>query len=115
MLTVYGIRECDTCRRAWRWLNEQGIAYRFVDVRRDGLDAHRVADWAAQLGTDALVNRRGRTWRRLPETDRARAGAGLHSLLAEQPALIKRPVIECADGTVLGGWSDTVRAVLAGA
>ena len=114
MVTVYGIRNCGTCRKAWRWLDEQGIAYRFVDLRRDGLEAARVADWAARVGTDALVNRRGQTWRRLSDADRARDEAGLRALLCEQPALVKRPVIECADGTVRVGWNETVRGALGG-
>ena len=112
MVIVYGLRNCDTCRKARRWLEQQGIDYRFVDLRRDGIDGERIGGWAERLGVDALINRRGRTWRELAEAERERDAAGLCDLAAGQPALIKRPVIEHAGGAVSVGWDEAVRTTL---
>lgn len=111
-VTLYGIRNCDTCRRAWKWLEEHGIDYRFHDLRRDGIDAGRIAAWCSQLDTDTLINRRGQTWRRLTPEDRERDEAGLQALLVDEPTLIKRPVIETPADGVYVGWNETVQRVL---
>lgn len=111
-VTLYGIRNCDTCRRAWKWLEEQGIDYRFHDLRRDGIDAGRIETWCDHLDTDTLINRRGQTWRRLSPEDRERDETGLRALLGDEPTLIKRPVIETPDGGVYVGWNETVQRVL---
>lgn len=95
MTTLYGISNCDTVKRARRTLDDHGIAYRFHDFRKDGLDAERVAAWLVQIGPDTLINRRGTTWRALPEADKAlTAPDALVGLLCAQPALIKRPLFE---------------------
>ena len=93
--TLYGISNCDTMRKARGWLDRQGIDYRFHDYRKDGLDAALLADLADELGWENLLNRRGTTWRRLPES--VRDGIDERSALAamlDNPALIKRPVLE---------------------
>ena len=113
-ITLYGLRNCDTCRRAWKWLEERDLDYRFHDLRRDGIEADRVQAWCARLGTDALVNRGGQTWRRLDPADRERGEVGLRQLLVEEPALIKRPVVELPDGDLVVGWNDSVRARISG-
>ena len=98
MPTLYGIRNCDTVRKARRWLDDHGVAYTWHDVRADGLDAKTLEQWLAAVGDDVLVNRRGRTWRTLPETTRNNLdAASLRSLLLEQPTLIKRPVLDDDD------------------
>jgi len=115
MMTLYGIRNCDTCRRAMRRLDDEGIEWRFHDLRRDGLDRERVDRWAAILGTDAMVNRRGQTWRRLdPQARETLSDDALRDLLVREPTLVKRPVIELADGSVHVGWTDAVRDALQG-
>jgi len=103
MPTLYGIPNCDTVRKARRWLDEHGVAYAWHDLRADGLDAARVARWLAAVGDATLVNRRGRTWRALPEN--AREGldtTALHALLVREPTLIKRPVVEDGDDVLVG-------------
>ena len=89
MLTLYGIRNCDTCREARRWLDERGIAYRFHDLRADGIDRPTIEAWAGRVGTAALVNRRGRTWKQLDGAWREQADdSTLHRLAAEEPTLL---------------------------
>lgn len=103
MVTVYGIKNCDTVKRARKALDAAGIAYRFHDFRADGLDAAKAQEWLDRLGHDAVLNRRGTSWRQLAETDRKRAeGDSAAALLARQPTLIKRPVFEYGDDTIVG-------------
>ncbi len=114
MIELYGIGQCDTCRKAWKWLDEQGLAYRFHDVRRDGIDRPTVDAWADAIGTDALINRRGQTWRKLDPSEREGLDdAGLRALLAREPTLVKRPVVVTPNGDIHVGWHDTVRQALA--
>lgn len=94
MLTVYGIRQCDTCRKAVKWLESRGTPHRFHDLRADGLDRARVAAWLASSFADVLVNRRSATWRALDDTQKAAEGDALVALLLAHPTLIKRPVFE---------------------
>lgn len=113
MITLYGIRNCDTCRKARKWLDGAGIAHRFHDFRADGLTPETVAGWIAELGGDVLVNRRGTTWRKLTESERGRAtGDGAAALIAANPTLIKRPVFDLGDRRMVG-FSDRTRAALA--
>lgn len=92
MLTVYGIRQCDTVRKALKWLNQKGIEHRFHDFRTDGLPADLLQTWLDSDFSDKLVNRRSTTWRQLSETQRRSEGDSLLSLLLKFPTLIKRPV-----------------------
>jgi Spx/MgsR family transcriptional regulator len=94
MTTLYGIKNCDTVRKARRWLDDKGVEYRFHDLRRDGLDRKTLLAWERQLGWERLLNRRGTTWRKLPQQardgiDRARA----LEIMLEYPAIIKRPLL----------------------
>lgn len=99
MLTLYGIKNCDTVKKARAWLDRNGIEYRFHDFRNDGLNAKLLQRWSDQLGWEALLNRRGTTWRQLPETTRAIIdGKRAQALMLEHPTLIKRPVLD--DGKV---------------
>ena len=91
---VYGIHACDTCRKAQRWLHQQGIPFRFHDLREKGLSSGRVEQWLSAVGPERLVNRRSTTWRGLDDVDRARALEFPGELLREAPTLIKRPVFE---------------------
>jgi Spx/MgsR family transcriptional regulator len=100
MLTVYGIKQCDTCRKALKWLEAEGIEHHFVDLRADGLDAERLAGWLASPLAEKVVNRRSTTWRQLDDRQRAVSGTALLRLLVQHPTLIKRPVIE-QDGQLL--------------
>ncbi len=95
MITLYGIKNCDTVKKARAWLAQEGIDYVFHDFRSDGLSEKQVRQWCKELGWETLLNRRGTTWRKLPESlrdgmDAERAIA----LMLEQPAIIKRPLLD---------------------
>ncbi|HFP9425137.1 putative reductase [Raoultella ornithinolytica] len=108
MLTMYGIKNCDTIKKARRWLEANHIAYQFHDYRADGLDHELLNTFIAELGWEALLNTRGTTWRKLDETVRAginNADAAA-ALMLEMPAIIKRPLL-CAPGQpMLLGFSE---------
>jgi len=113
MTVLYGIRQCDTCRKAIQWLDQRGIEYRFHDLRTDGLDAHLIEDWLTQLPLSTLVNRRSTTWRALDKATQDRLGTGdWRELLPAHPTLIKRPLLSHA-GKVSVGLSDIQTAALA--
>ena len=95
MITLYGIPNCDTVKKARRWLDERGVAYVFHDYKKQGLDETRLRAWVDELGWETLLNRRGTTWRKLPESVREgldREGA-IRAML-ENPSLIRRPVLD---------------------
>jgi len=95
MTTLYGIKNCDTVRKARRWLKEQDIDYHFHDLRDDGLDGKLLDSWLTQLDRALLLNRRGTTWRNLPATVRDSLDDGsARQLMLEHPALVKRPVLD---------------------
>lgn len=112
-MTVYGIANCDTVKRARTALDAAGIAYAFHDFRKDGLDEARVKRWADAVGLDTLVNRRGTTWRQLPANTQESIETGDLTPLVEQPTLIKRPVIETDDGIIVGFAKKDADAILA--
>ncbi|MDO2951073.1 ArsC family reductase [Aeromonas simiae] len=108
-VVLYGIspKNCDTIKKARKWLEEAGIAYRFHDVRSDGLDAEQLERWLDALGWEALLNTRGTTFRALPDAqkqdlDKERAKA----LMLAQPAMIKRPLLELEGHYHLGFKAD---------
>jgi len=106
MVTVFGIRNCDTIKKARRWLDGNGVEYRFHDLRTDGLTRAQLKSWEQVLGWKNLLNRRGTTWRRLPESVRESIDRGLAvKLMLEQPAMIKRPLLDL-DGTLHLGFSE---------
>jgi len=114
MITVYGLKNCDTCRKARKWLTAQGLEHRFHDVRADGLDATTVKAWTATLGWEKLLNRRGTTWRGLGDADKQDLDQEKAvALMTAQPALIKRPVFDVA-GTYALGFDDQVQTMLNG-
>jgi Spx/MgsR family transcriptional regulator len=100
---LYGIGNCDTVRKARRWLDMHNVDYRFHDVRKDGLDRKTLRGWIAELGWESLLNRRGTTWRTLPEAMRDGINAqAAEKIMLEHPASIKRPVLAHAGGLFLG-------------
>lgn len=112
MLRMYGLKNCDTCRNARKWMDAEGIAHEFLDVRADGITETDVARWANAVGVEVLLNRRGTTWRGLSDADKAKGeGTDAVALMAAHPALIKRPVFE-EDGKIFVGFTDAVKAKL---
>ncbi len=111
-MRFYGLKNCDTCKKAQKALTDAGKDFEVVDVRADGVPADLLATWLAEVGSDALINRRSTTWRGLSEAEKAAAeGDGAVALLGEHPTLMKRPVI-VAGGAVHVGWSKDVQAAL---
>ena len=112
--TVYGIRSCDTMRRARRWLDERDVEHAFHDYKTQGLDAARLERWAARVGWDQLLNRRGTTWRRLDPAERDGIDAAKAiGLMAAHPSLVRRPVVERGDEVIVG-FDDTLWTKLFG-
>ena len=112
MLTVFGLKNCDTCRNALKWLTQEGIEHVFHDLRKDGLTEGDLDNWIAALGWETLLNRRGTTWRKLDDATKASVDdASAQALMLEQPAMIKRPVF-VVDGSVLCGFKDAEKAAL---
>ena len=105
MIRLYGIPNCDTVRKARRWLADRSVAFEFHDLRNDGLSPELLLAWVAEMGWEALLNRRGATWRKLPEDVRNDLDEeSAVQLMLENPVIIKRPVVE-ADGKLLVGFS----------
>ena len=103
MTTLYGIANCDTVRKARQWLATQGVAYVFHDFRKDGLSSKQVKAWAQVVGWETLLNRRGQTWRKLADKDKADlTEAKAIKLMAAEPTLIKRPVLEINNQVHIG-------------
>lgn len=102
-VTVFGIRNCDTMKKAFAWLDANGVAYDFVDYKKAGVTAAHLSDWAQRAGWQTLLNRQGLTWKKLPEEQRADIDeARALALMAAQPTLIKRPVLDGGDTLLVG-------------
>ncbi len=116
MITLYGLKNCDTCRKAMKWLAAKGIEHRLHDVRADGVTSDQISAWTSALGWEAVLNRRSTTWRQIPEADRAGLDeARAVALMAAHPTLIKRPVIDTGTKTLVGFTKDTEAALSGGA
>jgi arsenate reductase len=103
-VTLYGIRNCDTMKKAWTWLDRKGVAYAFHDYKKAGLDRATLEGWAARVGWERLLNRAGTTFKKLPDADRQGVDeARAIALMLAQPSMIRRPVLE-ADGVLLVGF-----------
>ena len=94
MTTIYGIKNCDTMKKARRWLDEHNVAYEFHDYKKDGIDEKILKLWSKKVGWETLLNRRGTTWRKLPDKvkDNIEEKSAIKIML-EQPSIIKRPVL----------------------
>jgi Spx/MgsR family transcriptional regulator len=101
--TIYGIRNCDTMKKARAWLDGHGVDYTFHDYKAEGIDAAHLRRWAAEAGWETVLNRAGTTFRKLPEAQKT----GLDerkaiALMLEQPSMIKRPVLEVGGRLLVG-------------
>lgn len=105
MITLYGIKNCDTVKKARTWLEQHDVKYRFHDLRSDGLDEPTLQGWIKAVGWETLLNTRSTTWRQLPDASKRVASASQAlPLLIAHPTLIKRPVLQHGK-TVLVGFS----------
>lgn len=115
LITLYGLKNCDTCRKALKWLAAKGIDHRFHDIRADGIEGQRIEAWVNALGLDSVLNRRSTTWRQIPEAERADLDTvRAVTLMTTHPTLIKRPVIETGSATLVGFTKDTEAALSGG-
>jgi len=102
-VTIYGIKNCDTMKKARAWLDQHGVAYRFHDYKTEGVTRDRLDQWLAQVGWETLLNRSGTTFRKLPEAEREGLDqAKAIALMLAQPSMIKRPVVETGGGLLVG-------------
>lgn len=109
-IRIYGIRNCDTMKKAFAWLDAQGVEYTFHDYKKAGVPVARLQAWAAKLGWEALCNTRGPTWRKIPERERENLNAARAlKLLEAWPSAIKRPVLE-SGAQVLAGFDPAAYA-----
>ena len=109
-ITIYGIKNCDTMKKARAWLDTHRVAYQFHDYKSEGIDKKRLESWAKSVGWETLLNRAGTTFRKLPEQDKqGLTAAKAIALMLEQPSMIKRPVLE-HDGKLLVGFKPDLYA-----
>lgn len=103
MLTLYGLKNCDSCRKAAAWLKAHQREFVFHDLRIDGLESARLLKWDAQIGWESLLNRKSTTWRGLAESDKTDLGrVKALDLMLTHPALIKRPLLEVGEELWVG-------------
>lgn len=105
MVTIYGIKNCDTMKKARAWLDKAGVAYKFHDYKTAGIERSLLETWAKKVGWEVLLNRAGTTFRKLPEKDKQVSDAKKAiALMLSQPSMIKRPVLELSGGKLLVGF-----------
>ena len=107
-VTIYGIKNCDTMKKARAWLDSHGVAYHFHDYKTEGIAKDRLTRWGDDMGWETLLNRAGTTFRKLPDSDKE----GLNekkaiALMLAQPAMIKRPVLDLG-GKLLAGFKPEI-------
>ena len=102
-ITLYGIKNCDTMKKARTWLDDKGVAYRFHDYKAEGIDKASLERWVKELGWEKVLNRAGTTFKGLPDADKADLDARKAvALMLKQPSMIKRPVLDRTGALTLG-------------
>lgn len=114
MTIIYGIKNCDTMKKARVWLDAAGVAYQFHDYKTAGVDPARLRDWVARAGWERVLNRAGTTFRQLPDADKQGIDADKAiTLMLANPSMIKRPVLESGDALLIGFKPDDYRTQFA--
>ena len=114
MITMYGIPNCDTVKKARVWLEQHGVDYAFHDYKKAGADRAKLEQWADEHGWETVLNRAGTTFRKLPDADKANLDRDKAvALMLAQPSMIKRPVLDLGDRRLVGFKSDAYAAALA--
>jgi arsenate reductase (glutaredoxin) len=104
-ITIYGIKNCDTMKKARAWLETHGVAYNFHDYKTAGIERERLERWEKKVGWETLLNRSGMTYRKLPEKAKSNVDAKKAiALMLAQPSMIKRPVLDLGGGKLLVGF-----------
>ena len=102
-ITIYGIRNCDTMKKAFNWLDGHAVAYEFHDYKKEGIDRAKLEAWCQALGWETVLNRAGTTFRKLPDSEKDGLGeAKAIALMLGQPSMIKRPVLEAGGKLIVG-------------
>jgi len=100
---LYGIKNCDTMKKATEWLESQGIAFEFIDYKKNGVVERQLADWNQRAGWERLLNKRGLMWKRLSEAERSDIDeTKALALMIDYPTLIKRPVLDTGKSLIVG-------------
>ncbi|MCH7351193.1 arsenate reductase [Acinetobacter sp. NIPH 1958] len=116
MFKIYGIKNCNSMKKAFDALQAKGINYEFHDYKKQGIDADTLAIWLKEIGADKVLNKKGTTWRKLSEDEQTHATSNEQNLieaLIAQPSLIKRPVLQTPQGFVIGFDEATYHALSA--
>jgi arsenate reductase len=104
-ITIYGIKNCDTMKKAFAWLDKRGVDYAFHDYKSAGIERAKLEAWAKKTGWETLLNRAGTTFKKLPDKDKANVTEKKAlALMLKQPSMIKRPVLELSGGNILVGF-----------
>jgi len=107
--TIYGIKNCETMKKARAWLDKHGVDYAFHDYKTAGIDRDRLERWSKKVGWETLLNRAGMTFRKLPDKDKNRIDAKKAiALMLAQPSMIKRPVLDLGGGKLVVGFKPEV-------
>lgn len=113
MIIMYGIKNCDTIKKARKFLEQHNIDYEFHDFREEGVNPVQLRAWINELGWEKLINKRSTTWRNLPDETKANMNDTLALVVAEeQPTIIKRPVLELPDRVMVGFSEKSYQALL---
>ena len=111
-IKMYGIRNCDTIKKARAWLEKHGVDYEFHDYKVAGIDADQLGRWSGEVGWEALLNRAGTTFRKLPKTEQENlTEKKALALMAAQPSMIKRPVLELRGRLLVGFKPELYRSI----
>lgn len=112
-ITLYGIKNCDTMKKAFQWLDQQGVEYHFHDYKKEGVPEADLRRWIEVLGWDTVINRRGTTWRKLDQARRDTMDAeGAVNAALENPSLIKRPILNTGNALRAGFNADEWKALI---
>lgn len=112
-ITIYGIKNCDTMKKARSWLDEKGVSYRFHDYKAEGIDEARLGVWCDKLSWEKILNRAGTTFRALPGSDKANlTKAKAIALMQKQPSMIKRPILDTGKKLTAGFKPEEYAALL---
>ena len=104
MIKLYGIKNCDTVKKAMSWLAEQGVKYQFHDYKKDGVDSKKLAEFLEKHGWEKLLNRKGTTWRKLSAEEQSKItdNKSALNLMQENPSIIKRPIVDLGEKQLVG-------------
>lgn len=109
MIKIFGIKNCDTMKKAFKWLDENGFEYQFHDYRKQGITEDMVRGFVDELGLDVVLNKRGTTWRKLPDDQKENLDEeAAIKLLVQNEAMIKRPIFDLGDHIIVGFSKDKI-------